>query len=334
MATDQPSLELKTLDLFSETVIETVRELYDPIFSQIRTFGDMYDPVFVAKDVQEALGLKDLNLRHNNNFEWMYDMIKIKIITKGVTREVIALTEQGLYKAIWHSKTDMAKKFQVFMKSVMKELRIKGVVTLESAVEEYKKENERHKKEIKRLEDWNKVLDETCEREHKDRVHYQELSEHKHLKLVDQAENIQTLQNRIENIKDPDKYVLSERLKFWQTAHGRTVIVMINAPPKEYEETYDYDISTITEYETDDIDSSDTMLYSIGFTAAKSKVAIKKLYLHKDIKLDEFHKKLERHRLPKNAGGFYTNCYEISLDLLEVIQDDLNVAYENAHRGL
>ena len=324
MSNDQICQELAPVELFTQDVTDTVKELYNPIFSKIRIYGDIYDPVFVAKDVQEVLGLSDLNYKREGVYEWGTDKVKIKVQTRGGKQDAIALTEHGLYRAIWHSKTEMAKNFQTFMKVVMRRLRMTGVVTIEDATNDYKEENTRLKAKMRAFEmQW--------EFEHKELMRLRESDESKFLALREREIQVYKLNEKIKNMKEPTVGELQERVDRIERKYMRPVVVMLSAPPKEHEEVHEYQLEYFDAWDEDLLDPSETMIYSIGTTPLKSKVAIAKLYFHRDIKLDDIHKKLELYRLPKETSGtFYQNQYEISLDLLKLIKDDLNREHESS----
>ena len=331
MASDQPCQELQPFDIFNQQLINTTdgaAAIYSPVFNGIRIYGTSDYPVFVAKDVQETLGLKNLHYKDEDRFEWEEDKIKIKVMTKGGMQQVIAFTEHGLYHAVWMSKTPAAKQFQRFITCVMKRLRMKGSVTMDQAVGDLEKENIRLKGTLK-------AYDIQMDAEHKTLLHYQ--SEHDELVIGNKnyGNALIKAQKRLEFDRDIDGCELQERLRRVMARTGRAVFVMLGEVPKEHAETYEYELDAFSEWDDDIIDPSDPMVFSIGFAALKSKVSIRKVYVHKTVKLEDVHKALVKHRLDKvrkgEPAGHYINMYEISLDQLDQVIDGVNLADEQAN---
>lgn len=183
-------------------------EVYDPIFSKVRTFGSIETPLFIAKDVQDALELKDLNYKREDSIFTSKDKVKIKIMTRGGAQDTIAFTEQGLYKAIFHSKTPKALQFQTFVTIVMQKLRTKGHVTMEDATDELKK----------RIA----ILDKECEDQHEKYLQTQDrldqMEQHRD-DLLDELSRLKNsslweLQQKIEKLQE--RYML----KMWLNYDG------------------------------------------------------------------------------------------------------------------
>ncbi len=315
-------MELVPMEINNELIASIGGDM-SPIFTQVRIYGDLEEPLFVAKDVQTVLGLKNMHYKDNDSFlEWGKHKAKAKIRTKGGIQEAIVLTEQGLYKALYNSLAPIAEQFQTFVYVVMKRLRLKGSVTLDEAREDLRDELEKEQK-------YRKAIETDFEIEHKELVNLRHKIGIQTVTLYDQSVEVEKLKKKIENIKDPSLSELQERVTRLEHKYMRPVIVMLSAPPKEHEDVHTYELDYYSENDEDLLDSSETMIFSIGFSALKSKVAISKLFVHKEIKLDDLHRKLEMYRLPKTDSGYYQNAYEISLDLLRVIVDDLNREHES-----
>lgn len=334
MTTNQPSQDLQVLNVFDDKLMHEstgALEVYNPIFSKIRIYGTTDVPVFVAKDVQEVLGLKDMSYKRDDGpYEWGEDRIKVKVMTKMGPRDMVAFTEHGLYHAIWMSKTQAAKNFQTFMSCVMKRLRMTGSVTMEEAVSDLRA---KLAKTEGTLRAYGMQLDET----HKSLMHYK--FEHDDLVLsnYDHQIALDNAKKRLENQRDPDAYASKERNERIMRRTGRAIVVMLNRPPKEYEEDCEYDFDMFGENDEDIVDRDQDMYFSIGLSELKSKTTIKKVYVHKTIKLEDVHNALEKYQLYKhNKDGDrttpYTNMYEISLDRIEDVIDTLNRKDEAAHQ--
>jgi prophage antirepressor-like protein len=122
-------------------------------FEELRVYGTPFDPLFIGVDVQAMLGLKD-EFRFHRDFEESVDYIKIKIVSSdNRVREVNAFTEQGLYRVIFSSMTDLGKKFRKFVSIVLHELRINKAVTLETALDKLQTDYNKNRTYIKNLEE-------------------------------------------------------------------------------------------------------------------------------------------------------------------------------------
>jgi len=332
MADDQPCQELQTLNIFTPDVIDGVKDLYIPIFEKIRIYGSVDEPVFVAKDVQDALSLKDMNYSREGYYEWGIDKVKIKIKTAAGLRPTIAFTEQGLYRAIWHSKAEMAKQFQKFMTCVMKRLRQTGSVTMEQALSDLKEMKEKLDKSEKTVKAYDIQLDV----EHKELMHYK--AEHDELVMGRQQVDMELwkARRRVEYARDPNTSELQERLRRVMARTGRAIVIMLNEVPEVHRETYDYIYEGYDEWDEDVVDPSEVMVFSVGLAPLKTKVSVKRVYVHKSVKLEDVHTALASCRLEKidrkgEPSGHYTNMYTISLDGIDSVIDELNLRDERAH---
>lgn len=318
----QPCKEVDKFDIFRPDIIDGVKDLYLPLFSNIRVYGSVSEPLFVAKDVQDSLGLRDMNYARDGLWEWEKEKVKIKIQTRGGAQQVIALTEQGLYKSIFHSKVEMALKFQTFITCVMKRLRTSGGVTMEQAIDDYRIK-------IALFEARDRALNMQMDIEHRELMRLRRRDEVREVTMVDQGIELYKATERLKNQRDPNISELQMRFNRVMARTGRPIYIMLNEPPKEHRETHNYEIENFSEMDEDFIDASECMIWSVGLTALKTKTAIKKVYVHKTVKLDDVHKALEQYRLEKinasgDPSGHYTNMYETSLDQLDGIIDDIN----------
>lgn len=130
--TNEINNEINIVDLENE-------ELYNPIFSKIRIYGSKENPLFVEKDVRQILGLSDFNISKKKNYIESLHYVNIPVPTgTGGTRYMNALTEMGLYAAMFSSSVPLAIHYCNYIVIVMKQLRINGIVTIESSFDEYK----------------------------------------------------------------------------------------------------------------------------------------------------------------------------------------------------
>ena len=96
----------------------------------IHVLGTPENPLFIAKDVAEWIGLSNVSVMCKTLEE--HDIRKVYIISAyGLdgatqTKEVLAITEQGLYKILWRSNKPEAQKFASKCADIIKEIRLKG----------------------------------------------------------------------------------------------------------------------------------------------------------------------------------------------------------------
>ena len=96
---------------------------------QINIQGTLENPLFQANQIGKLLGIGNLseNLRDFDNEE------KVLFLTHtlGGNQEMVFLTETGLYRVLGRSRKPIAHKFQKWMVSVLKEIRINGIYKLQ-----------------------------------------------------------------------------------------------------------------------------------------------------------------------------------------------------------
>jgi len=128
---------------------------------EINIKGTIDEPLFQANQIGELLGLK--NIRESiRDFD---DSQKVVILTdtQGGNQNVIYLTEIGLYRFLGMSRKEKAKKFQIWIATVIKEIRLKGKYELEKSLKdslnnlEYQKELSRHLTLIETLKETSGV---------------------------------------------------------------------------------------------------------------------------------------------------------------------------------
>ena len=96
----------------------------------IHVLGTLENPLFIAKDVAGWIGQSDVSSMCRVLEE--HDTEKVRIMAKYGTdgsmrvKEVMAITEQGLYKILWRSNKPEAQKFASKCADIIKEIRLKG----------------------------------------------------------------------------------------------------------------------------------------------------------------------------------------------------------------
>lgn len=110
----------------------------------IAFYGTWEDPLFKAQDIGELLGIEKIR---NTIYDFDQDeKVAHKLGTLGGMQEVTMLTEQGLYKVLFISRKPMAKEFQKWVYSIIKEVRLNGSYTM-------KKQLDQQNQKIQQLED-------------------------------------------------------------------------------------------------------------------------------------------------------------------------------------
>lgn len=95
----------------------------------IQIHGTLENPLFKAKDIGNLLGI--VQIRNTlNNLDDNCKTLKVAH-TKGGPQEQWFLTEDGLYELIFISRKPIAKQFKIWVRSIIKEIRINSIKQLE-----------------------------------------------------------------------------------------------------------------------------------------------------------------------------------------------------------
>ena len=139
----------------------------------INIYGTYEEPLFKARDIGDLLEIKNVKDTVNG----MDDQCKIlKKAPVGITDrclEQLFLTEDGLYELLFISRKPIAKQFKVWIRHIIKEIRLKGKYDLEEQLK------------AKELET-QKLLEEKEQKE----IETQKLLEEKDLELIKYKEKI------------------------------------------------------------------------------------------------------------------------------------------------
>ena len=116
--------------------------------------GTIENPLFRACDIGEALEIKNIHQTIND-----FDESEKGIIlndTPGGLQQTVFLTEEGLYRTLMKSRKPIAVKFQKWICSVLKEIRLNGKYELEKKVIENEQKvlkiEEKNQELLKKLE--------------------------------------------------------------------------------------------------------------------------------------------------------------------------------------
>jgi prophage antirepressor-like protein len=96
---------------------------------QINIQGTLEDPLFQSNQIGKMLGISNIreNMRDFSENEKGVSLTD----TSGGKQEMVFLTEMGLYRVLGRSRKPIAHKFQQWMVSVLKEIRINGMYKLQ-----------------------------------------------------------------------------------------------------------------------------------------------------------------------------------------------------------
>jgi len=98
-----------------------------------KIYGDIDNPLFLAKDVAEWI-------EHSNSTEMLRgvdenEKLNSTILSAGQRREVIMLTEDGLYEVLLQSRKPIAKEFKKQVKQILRDIRRRGIYVTDKALE-------------------------------------------------------------------------------------------------------------------------------------------------------------------------------------------------------
>lgn len=127
-------LYFKSIKMATEIKLCADDDPMGEILKNIHVYGSYDEPLFLAKDVETALGLKNLNYSNDESFTPNLHKTYVEVPTYRGVRQMVALTECGLYKAIFRSQAQNAERFQYYVYCVLKRLRIQGIVSREQAI--------------------------------------------------------------------------------------------------------------------------------------------------------------------------------------------------------
>lgn len=106
---------------------------------ELRVYGTVENPLFLAKDVAEWIeyaktgrGAYDVSKMLNTVDE--DEKVIRTLFVSGQSRQLVFLTEYGLYEILMRSRKPIAKQFRKGVKKILKEIRLNG---------EYRKKNEK-----------------------------------------------------------------------------------------------------------------------------------------------------------------------------------------------
>jgi prophage antirepressor-like protein len=101
----------------------------------ITIYGTYEEPLFKAKDIGELLGIEKIR-KTIENLDASCKVLK-DAPTGGGLQEQWFLTEDGLYEVLFISRKPIAEQFRVWVRNIIKEIRLKGKYDLEEKLKEH-----------------------------------------------------------------------------------------------------------------------------------------------------------------------------------------------------
>lgn len=271
----------------SEKLIEEFPEI-----SQITIYGTTEDPLFPLGQVEDAIGSKRIRV-DMGGYRLGIDYVKLVCNrSDGRPREQNLLTEQGLYKVLARTDTPVSEKFQTFTKVVMKELRLRGAVTLNDAI---------------------RKLNEQLEDEHVKLLQYKRDSERFYMQKMDAQTKLLAAQVKIERVDNYDAGYQLERIK---NKCLKKVYVYQVKPPKAVEEDF-------PEYDRDsEPNTDDEICFEVSFrTRLESPCG--EFHVYKDISMEKLYAKLHQRDYSVMIGDKeHRSIFQGSLDRLQYTIDE------------
>ena len=93
---------------------------------EVTTFRDLENPLFLAKELADWIGynISSINKMLKNLDE--DEKLKGTVFRAGQKREMIFLTEDGLYEVLMQSRKPIAKKLKKEIKNILRQIRLTG----------------------------------------------------------------------------------------------------------------------------------------------------------------------------------------------------------------
>lgn len=99
---------------------------------QFNIYGDVENPLFLAKDVATWIEYSESNISRMLEMVDQSEKLKLKTLISDQNRDMWFITEDGLYELLMRSTVPIAKQFKTEVKKLLKDLRLKRIVTTPS----------------------------------------------------------------------------------------------------------------------------------------------------------------------------------------------------------
>jgi prophage antirepressor-like protein len=270
-----------------------------PEIAQITIYGTSEDPLFPLSQVEDVIGSKRIRL-DMCGYKLGIDYVKLVCARKdGRMNEQNLLTEQGLYKVLARTDTPVSEKFQTFTKVVMKELRLRGQVTLDTALQQLKAEIEEQKARIAQQ-------DQQLEREHAELMQYKRDCDKFYTQKMAAMERAIVAERRLldrEESTDTPEYQV-EKLK---AMYMKPIYVYLVKPPKAIKDEFS-DFNELEPTEDEEI------CFEVSFSKRSQPTCMDGLYLHRHIKMSEFELKLHERDFTVTVDGKIRNMFRGTME--------------------
>jgi len=275
-----------------------------PEFTKLTVYGTSEDPLFPVSQVQDFLGTGQIRL-DRGGYDLGEDYVKMICDRKnGRPKEQNLLTEDGLYRVLFRTDTAVSKKFRRFTKVVMRELRLRGQVTADDAIQK-----------LHALELTVAARDQQLEEQHVDLLRYRKDSEKYFHQKMDAQTKLLAAQVVVE--RNTDNYGAEYQLERVKEKCLKKVYVYMTRPPKAVEDDFpefDADIEPTTD---------DEICFEISFRA-RAEDPCAEFYVYKDITAERLHQKLRERDFSLMIGDKeHRSLFQGSLDRLRYTIDEL-----------
>ena len=98
----------------------------------LKVYGDKENPLFLAKDIAEWIDHTDVSMMCKN-LEFEIEKLVQTILVSGQNREVIFLTEYGVYEVLMTSRKKIAKEFRKEFKNFLRDWRLGKIKVTENS---------------------------------------------------------------------------------------------------------------------------------------------------------------------------------------------------------
>lgn len=143
---DNLTENLNDLDTNNSLLIERFNDL------NVNIYGTYDEPLFKATDIGDLLGIKNIRKTIDDFDEGCKIKINVTNSYVGNNSNTWFLTEDGLYELLFISRKPIAKQFKVWVRNIIKEIRLKGKYDLEERLKqkeiEYQKQLEQKEIEL------------------------------------------------------------------------------------------------------------------------------------------------------------------------------------------
>ena len=123
----------------------------------IEIHGTYEEPLFKAKDIGDLLGIKNIRDTISNLDDYCKIKCNVGNTDVGNMSNTWFLTEDGLYELLFISRKPIAKQFKIWIRSIIKEIRLRGKYNLQEQLKQkeiqYQQQLEETKRELQRYKE-------------------------------------------------------------------------------------------------------------------------------------------------------------------------------------